>query len=45
MSEYAVEMLGITKGFSGAIADDDVTLRVKRAKFTLLQVCLPKEAV
>ena len=29
-SEYAIEMLGITKTFPGIIANDNITLRVKR---------------
>lgn len=36
MSEYVVEMLGITKSFSGVIADDDVTLRVKKGEIHAL---------
>jgi simple sugar transport system ATP-binding protein len=30
VSEYAIEMIGITKAFPGVIANDDVTLRVKK---------------
>lgn len=30
MSEYAIQMLGITKTFPGVIANDDITLEVKK---------------
>ena len=32
-SEYAVEMLNITKTFGSLYANDNVTLRVKKVKF------------
>lgn len=32
-SEYAVEMLNITKTFGSLYANNDVTLRVKKVKF------------
>lgn len=31
---YAIEMLHITKRFPGIIANDDITLQVKRARST-----------
>ena len=34
MEHYAVEMLHITKRFPGIIANDDITLQLKKAKFT-----------
>ena len=30
MSEYAIEMLGITKRFPGIIANDNITLQLKK---------------
>ena len=35
-SEYAVEMLGITKAFSGIKANDDITLRLKKGEIHAL---------
>ncbi|MCX7776401.1 MAG: ATP-binding cassette domain-containing protein, partial [Spirochaetaceae bacterium] len=29
MSDYAIEMIGITKSFPGVLANDDITLRVR----------------
>ena len=31
MSEYAIEMLGITKRFPGIIANDNITLQLKKS--------------
>ena len=39
MSEYAIEMLGITKRFPGIIANDNITLQLKKVRSTL---CLAK---
>ena len=39
MSEYAIEMLGITKRFPGIIANDNITLQLKKGEITL---CLAK---
>ena len=36
MSEYAVEMLGITKKFPGIIANDNITLRLKKGEIHAL---------
>ena len=33
MSEYAIEMLGITKRFPGIIANDNITLQLKKVRF------------
>ncbi len=35
-SEYAIEMLGITKRFPGIIANDDVTIRLKKGEIHAL---------
>lgn len=35
-SEYAVEMIGITKAFSGIKANDDITLRLKKGEIHAL---------
>ena len=32
MSEYAIEMLGITKRFPGIIANDNITLQLKKGE-------------
>ena len=32
MGEYAVEMLHITKRFPGIVANDDITLQLKKAR-------------
>ena len=32
MSEYAIEMLGITKRFPGIIANDNITLQLKKVR-------------
>ena len=32
MSEYAIEMLGITKRFPGIIANDNITLQLKNPR-------------
>ena len=32
-NEYAVEMLHITKRFPGIVANDDITIQLKKAKF------------
>lgn len=34
MAEYAVEMLNITKRFPGIIANDNITLQLKKVKST-----------
>lgn len=34
MDEYIIEMCNITKEFPGIIANDDVTLQLKRARST-----------
>lgn len=34
MSEYAIEMLGITKRFPGIIANDNITLQLKKVRST-----------
>lgn len=36
--EYAVEMIGITKRFPGIVANDNITLQLKRARFMLFWV-------
>ena len=36
MSEYAVEMLNITKRFPGIIANDNITLRLKKGEIHAL---------
>ena len=36
MSEYAIEMLGITKKFPGIIANDNITLRLKKGEIHAL---------
>ena len=38
MSEYAIEMLGITKRFPGIIANDNITLQLKKGE----TLCLAK---
>ena len=37
-SEYAIEMLGITKRFPGIIANDNVTIQLKKARYMLFWV-------
>lgn len=34
MAEYAIEMLNITKRFPGIIANDNITLQLKKARST-----------
>lgn len=34
MSDYIVEMRHITKRFPGIVANDDVTIQVKKGRFT-----------
>ena len=34
MSDYVIEMLGITKEFPGIRANDNITLKLKRIEFT-----------
>lgn len=41
MAEYAIEMLNITKRFPGIIANDNITLQLKKARFMR---CLEKMA-
>ena len=36
MSEYAIEMLGITKRFPGIIANDNITLQLKKGEIHAL---------
>ena len=36
MSEYAIEMLGITKKFPGIIANDNITLQLKKGEIHAL---------
>lgn len=36
MAEYAVEMLGITKRFPGIIANDNITLQLKKGEIHAL---------
>ena len=36
MSEYAIEMLGITKKFPGIIANDHITLQLKKGEIHAL---------
>ena len=36
MSEYVIEMLGITKVFPGIRANDDVTLKLKKGEIHAL---------
>lgn len=34
MDAYAIEMLNITKKFPGIIANDNITLQLKKGRFT-----------
>lgn len=34
MDDYIIEMLNITKEFPGIIANDNITLQLKRVRFT-----------
>lgn len=36
--DYIIEMLNIRKEFPGIVANDDVTLQVKKAKYTPFSV-------
>lgn len=35
---YAIEMLHITKRFPGIVANDDITLQLKKARYMLCSV-------
>lgn len=41
--EYVIEMCHITKEFPGIIANDDITLQLKKAKFMLYWVKMELE--
>ena len=44
MAEYAVEMLNITKRFPGIIANDNITLQLKKARSTPFWVKTARES-
>ena len=43
MEQYAIEMLNITKRFPGIIANDNITLQLKKARFTHFWVKMVQE--
>ena len=42
MSEYIVEMKHITKRFPGIVANDDVTIQIKKGEIFALLECMSR---